>query len=47
MEKRKLIPAAAALAAALGLIVAGIRAGQPASVMARAVRICMECVGIG
>lgn len=46
MGKRNLI-SAAALTAALLLIAAGIRAGQPASVMAKAVRICMECVGIG
>lgn len=29
------------------LIVVGILQGQPGLVMAKAIRICMECVGIG
>ena len=29
------------------LIIVGILAGQPDSVLAKAVRICLECVGIG
>ncbi len=29
------------------LVVTGILAGDPAAVMAKAIRICMECVGIG
>lgn len=29
------------------LILGGIAAGQPAQVMAKAVRVCLECVGIG
>ena len=29
------------------LIVAGVILGQPAAVLAKAVRICMECVGLG
>ncbi|MBP5262186.1 MAG: thioredoxin [Clostridiales bacterium] len=31
----------------LALIIAGIMLKQPDSVMSKAVRICMECVGIG
>lgn len=37
----------AAFAAAAVLIGIGIAAGQPGQVLAKAVRICMECVGIG
>ncbi|MBP5153218.1 MAG: thioredoxin [Lachnospiraceae bacterium] len=29
------------------LIIAGVILGQPAAVLAKAVRICMECVGLG
>ena len=35
------------LLAALGLIAVGVAAGQPQQVMAKAVRVCLECVGIG
>lgn len=35
------------LAAALALIVLGIVQKQPAQVLAKAIRVCMECVGIG
>ena len=41
------VPAWLALLLALGLIAAGCLAGQPGAVMAKAVRICLECVGIG
>lgn len=29
------------------LIAIGIRQGQPTQIMAKAIRICLECVGIG
>ena len=35
------------LAAAVVLIVLGVVNGDPRSVMAKAVRICMECIGLG
>lgn len=44
---KKNLPAWLALAAALALIVLGIMQKQPAQVLAKAIRVCMECVGIG
>ena len=41
------LPAWLTLAAALALIVLGIVQKQPAQVLAKAIRVCMECVGIG
>ena len=35
------------LAAGLVLTALGIAQGQPGLVMAKAIRVCMECVGIG
>ena len=35
------------LAAGLALMALGIARGEPGLVMAKAVRVCMECVGIG
>ena len=47
MEKRqKLIPASLLVLSAL-LMAAGIAADQPSRVLAKAVRICLECIGIG
>ena len=44
---KKNYPAALALAAAAALIAVGIVQKQPAQVLAKAIRVCMECVGIG
>lgn len=41
------LPAMMAIAAAALLVILGIAQGQPAQVMSKAIRICMECVGIG
>ena len=35
------------IAAAAVLILIGIQEGQPAQVLMKAIRVCMECVGIG
>lgn len=37
----------AVLAAALCMMGIGIAAGEPAVVLQKAVRICLECIGIG
>lgn len=44
---KKNLPAWLTMAAALALIVLGIVQKQPAQVLAKAIRVCMECVGIG
>lgn len=44
---KKNLPTLCALAAALVLILAGILQGQQQEVLQKAVRICLECVGIG
>ena len=43
----KNLPAWLTLLAAAVLIVWGIAENQPGQVLAKAIRICMECVGIG
>ena len=35
------------LAAAVCLIIIGIITGQPGDVLAKAAKICLECIGIG
>lgn len=35
------------LACALGLLTAGISLGQYTAVHAKAIRVCLECVGLG
>lgn len=41
------IPALVLALAGAGLIAVGVALGQPGQVLMKAVRICMECVGIG
>ena len=44
---KKNLPAGLTILAAGALIAFGIVQKQPAQVLAKAIRICMECVGIG
>lgn len=46
-EKKKNIVAVVLILAAAALIVTGVVLGQERSVLTKAIRICMECVGIG
>ncbi|MDR1088295.1 MAG: thioredoxin [Coriobacteriales bacterium] len=47
-EKRQSIPIALlVLALALLLIVAGILQGDLLSTLGKAIRVCLECIGIG
>ena len=47
ISMRRNMPAWLLLAAAAVLILIGIQEGQPAQVLMKAIRVCMECVGIG
>jgi len=44
---KKKLPTLLLLCLGAALLCAGILAGQPREVMTKAVRICMECVGLG
>ena len=46
MMKKKLISLSLLLVAA-ALVTAGVLLEQPAAVFAKAVKICMECIGLG
>ena len=46
MKKQNLITVAALLIA-VGLTVAGVLTGQPQDVLAKAARVCLECIGVG
>ena len=46
-EKRKTLAGAVVLAAAAGLITAGVLLGQYSQVLGKAIRVCLECIGIG
>lgn len=41
------LPALLTLAAAAVLVAVGLARGENAQVLSRAIRVCMECVGIG
>ena len=45
MNRRNMTAVLLALGAVLTAV--GVAAGQPAAVLAKAARICLECVGIG
>lgn len=38
---------AAAIAVALGFIIIGVSQGDAAVVLRKAIRICLECIGVG
>ncbi|MBQ6119380.1 MAG: thioredoxin [Clostridia bacterium] len=44
---KNLLPTALLLIVSAGLIIVGAAQGQAAQVLAKAVKICLECVGIG
>ena len=46
-EKKKNLAAGIILAAAIVMIVLGIQNGEPSTVLAKAINICMQCIGIG
>ena len=46
MQKQRFVTIAALLIA-VGLTVAGVLTGQPRDVLAKAARVCLECIGVG
>lgn len=44
---KRYLPAVCLIVLAAGLIAVGIIMQQPESILHKAVRICMECVGLG
>lgn len=46
-ERKRYAMGTVILIAAVALIVCGVVRDEPATVLQKAVRICMECIGIG
>lgn len=46
-EKNRTMIGTALLAVSIVLIIIGINSGEPATVLGKAIKICMECIGIG
>lgn len=46
-ETTKTLLGLAVLAAGAALVLIGINISEPATVMQKAIKICMECIGIG
>jgi len=44
---RRKWPGLLVLTAGAALLITGIAAGQPGFVLAKGIRICLECIGIG
>jgi len=45
--KRKNIRRVVIILAAIAMIAYGISAGEPAIVLRKAVKVCLECIGLG
>jgi len=46
-QRKQVLIQAAILIAALGFLILGILRGEPRVVLGKAVKICLECIGMG
>lgn len=46
-QRKQVLIQAAILIAALGFLILGIFRGEPNVVLGKAVKICLECIGVG